>query len=621
MVRRTAPVSRRRKKRRDVAGSRRRLRVARIGLVIALVLTACKLIQVQGFDSATLAAQAEKERITRDMIPATRGAILDRDGRMLAVSGEARQLYANPKSLAQSQNQLHAQDPSKPTADQYEHQIAAYIHQVVGDQLSEQQVLTALRSNKSFTYFGPLIPPAAAARITGKYSEIGAEYRATRDYPAGPVAANVVGAADWRADQRKVSGVLGMESALNSALEGQNGEVISDTAMGSNVEIPGTERQVRPAVPGTQVQLTIDSDLQYVVQQDLANYIQQAQAKDGSAVVLDAKTGEVYALANNRTFDPNDPSTWTNDNLSNPVITTPFEPGSVNKVITAAGAIQNGIVNPTSVLTIPGTLTVPGATIHDAWNHGTIQLTFAGVLAKSSNIGTLLTAEKLGPARFMDLVHRFGLGQLTGVGLPGESSGSVPPPNQWSGSTFANLPIGQGLSMTLLQMTDMYQAIANNGVRVPPRIIKSEVKPNGTRVTMPQPAGVRVVSAQTATTVRNMLRAVVQNDPSDANQRGTGASGAMEGYQVSGKTGTAQQPDPVCGCYSHSNYWITFAGMLPANNPRFVVGLMVDAPHAPGLLGDSAAPLFKQIGSYLAMRYQIPLSAQPSPFQVLQVSP
>lgn len=620
MVRRGTATSRgaKRRPRREIVSSRRRLRLARVLLVAALVLASIKLVQWQGVQAASLSAESEKERLTRDSIPAMRGPIEDRTGRLLAVSGEARQLYANPQMLTQDEDTLHAEDPQKPTADQYKQQIAAYVQHVVGNQISQQEVLDALRQNVPFLYFGPLIDPGKAALITQRYPEIGAEYRATRDYPAGDVAANVIGAANWRADQRAVSGVLGLEYSMNSTLAGRNGETLSETAGGSNVVIPGTERQLEPAVPGTGVELTIDSDLQYTVQQDLADYVRKAGAKDGSAVVLDAKTGEVYALANDRTFDPNNPETWTDANLGDAAVTTPFEPGSVNKVITAAGAIDDGIVQPGTVLQVPGRLPVADTVIHDAWPHGTLQLTFTGVLAKSSNIGTLLTAQKLGPDRFSDLVRKFGLGQPTGVGLPGESGGFVPARNQWSGTTFANLPIGQGLSMTLLQMTDMYQAIANNGVRVPPRVIAADVKPDGTKVSLPRPPGVRVVSPQTANTVKDMLRAVVQSDP---NQRGTGAAAAMQGYQVSGKTGTAQQPDPTCGCYSDSLYWITFAGILPADNPRFVVGLMLDAPTGGTPQSASAAPLFHEIASYLTTRYQIPLSQQPAPEQVLQILP
>ena len=209
-----------------------------------------------------------------------------------------------------------------------------------------------------------------------------------------------------------------------------------------------------------------------------------------------------------------------------------------------------------------------------------------------------MTAQKVGPDRFSDMLARMGIGQKTGVGLPGESAGSVPPRATWSGSTFGNLPIGQGLSMTVLQMAGMYQAVANDGLRVPPRIVQSITGPDGVRVPTPAPAPVRVVSPQTAQALRTMLTAVTQKSPG---QNGTGPPAAITGYEVAGKTGTAQQVDPKCGCYSQSKYWTTFAGMLPAQSPRFVVGIELNAPKTGG--GEaSAAPLFHQIAGYLAQR-------------------
>jgi cell division protein FtsI (penicillin-binding protein 3) len=232
-----------------------------------------------------------------------------------------------------------------------------------------------------------------------------------------------------------------------------------------------------------------------------------------------------------------------------------------------------------------------------------------------------MLAQRIGPDRFYDMVRKFGLGQRTGVGLPGESSGLVPPIDQWSGSSFSNLPIGQGLSMTLLQMTAMYQTIANDGVRIPPRIIKSTISPDGTRTDEPRPEGVRVVTPETARTVRNMFRAIVQRDPMGA-QQGTGPQAAVEGYQIAGKTGTAQQINPACGCYYNDVYWITFAGMAPADDPRYVVGIMMDAPHraADGSPGSSAAPLFHNIASWLLQRHNVPLSADPGPRLTLQAT-
>ena len=281
--------------------------------------------------------------------------------------------------------------------------------------------------------------------------------------------------------------------------------------------------------------------------------------------------------------------------------------------------IEYGLSNPDEVLQVPGSINMGGVTVHDAWNHGVAPYTTTGVFGKSSNVGALMLAQRVGPDRYFDMLRKFGLGQRTNVGLPGESAGLVPPLDQWSGSTFSNLPIGQGLSMTLLQMAGMYQAIANDGLRMPPRIIKATIAPDGTRTEEPRPEGVRVVSPETARTVRNMLRAVVQHDPR-GNQQGTGPAAAVDGYQISGKTGTAQQINPACGCYFDNVYWITFAGMATTDDPRYVIGIMMDNPQhaADGSPGSSAAPLFHNIAGWLLQRENVPLSPDPGPPLTLQ---
>ncbi|MDA3624407.1 penicillin-binding protein 2 [Saccharopolyspora sp. WRP15-2] len=615
MARRSTRIIRGRTARTNVAGSNRRLRVGRLLMVVALVLASAKLIQVQGFEASALSEQALKQRLDRSVIPAERGSIMDRGGNVLAFSSEARQLYANPRLLNKELDEQHAKDPSKPTAAEYKQEIARFIAQELPGVITEQEVLDALFRDVGFTYFGPKIDPGKAREITTKYPQIGSEYQATREYPGGDLAANIIGAANWRKDEvpGKLRGQIGLESSMDSVLAGKDGQQVSDTALGSNLVIPGT-RELEPAVPGSNVELTIDSDVQFMLQRELADYARTAQAKNASAVVLDAKTGEVYALANDKTFDPN--GQWGED-IGNPAVTTPYEPGSVAKLITAAGAIEDGIMKPDTVLQVPGSIKVADRTVSDAWQHGTIPLTFTGVLGKSSNVGTLMAAQQLGEQRWYDFARNFGLGQRTGVGLPGESGGTLPPPDQWSGSSFGNLPIGQGLSMTVLQMASMYQAIANDGVRVPPRIISAEIGPDGNRVERPRPEGVRVVSPETAHTVKDMLRSVVQEGPKPNN--GTGPGAALPGYQVSGKTGTAQQYDPACKCYSNSKHWITFAGVVPADSPRFVIGLMLDRPAYGTQEGSSAAPLFHNIASFLTQRYQLPLSKEQAPIQTLQL--
>ncbi|MEU8632353.1 penicillin-binding protein 2 [Amycolatopsis sp. NPDC048633] len=604
--------------RRGNGGNRGRFSAVRLILVALLLVAGVKLVQVQWFEAGELSLAAEKQRAQTIDIPAQRGSIVDRNGAKLAFSVEVRSLSVNLKAFRKNMDDFATKNPgTKKTFDSETAAAAKYIAAKVPNQLSEQQLLELLHK-PTFTYLEHNVEPSVAADIVKNFAWISVEKRALREYPGGSLAANIVGAANWRSDdpvasKHNLHGLVGLEQLRDNDLAGTPGRMMVNTKNGSdNVVIPGTERDLQAAVPGSDLELTIDSDLQYEVQRQLTDYVQQSHAKGGQAVVLDAKTSEVYALANDKTFDPNDPpSDWSADDLGNPAVTTPFEPGSVNKVVTATGAIDYGIATPESTIQVPGQLQVADKTVHDAWTHGTQTFTTAGIFAKSSNIGTLLLAQKIGEERYADLLKKFGLGQRTGVGLPGESAGVVPARSQWSATTFGNLPIGQGLSMTVLQMADLYQTIANDGLRVEPRIVKAKVNPDGTTVPEPAPKSVQVVSPQTAKTVRDMMRAVAQNGK--GLQKGTAPTAAVEGYQISGKTGTGQQIDPRNKGYSDHLYNITFAGILPADHPRFVVGIRLDAPDTTLPVGHSAAPLFHSIASYLTQRYQIPLSDGPSP--------
>jgi cell division protein FtsI (penicillin-binding protein 3) len=612
---RRAPVPRRRPAR-LAANSKPRLVVGRLLMIVALVLAGLKLVDIQGVQASALASKAQQQSLTPMIIPAQRGIITDRDGTELAFDVDIRALTAQPATMRKNWD-----DPSQATThqgityDQHTQAIADEMRRLIGPSLNEQQVLAELRSTVSFVYLDKSVQPAVAAEITSDFPEIGAEVRSAREYPDGAVAANIIGMANWRTDPGitpGVHGVLGLESAMDRQLAGQPGREVANTEQGNDsVVIPNSQRVLQPAVPGEDVQLTIDSDVQYEVQQQLAQWVKASGARYGSAVVLDAHTGEVYALADDQTFDPNNPSTITNANAGDLAVSTPYEPGSVNKIVTASAAIGAGLVTPTTVITVPPQFQDGDKVVTDDWSHGTEKFTVTGIFAKSSNIGTDELAKMVGPKRYDAMLMKMGLGQKTGIELPGESGGYVPPMNKWSGSTFGNLPIGQGLSMTVLQMAGMYQAIANDGVRVPPRIIRSVTEPDGTVVPTRQPAGVRVLSAHDAETVRNMFRAVTQKGPFP--QDATAPSAAVPGYQIAGKTGTAQVIDPKCGCYSLSKNRVTFAGMISADNPRFVIGIMLEQPNGDVEGGKTAAPLFADIAAYLAQRYQLPVSPTPTP--------
>jgi cell division protein FtsI (penicillin-binding protein 3) len=300
----------------------------------------------------------------------------------------------------------------------------------------------------------------------------------------------------------------------------------------------------------------------------------------------------VLALASSGTFDAADPNTINPYAPIDPPVMSAFEPGSVQKAITFAAALQQRRVTPKTVINVPDSIYMGGVTVSDAWPHKTEAFTATGVLAESSNVGTLKIAKRLGPSLWYRYEKLFGVGTKTGIELPAESSGYVPPLKDWSASTFANLPFGQGESMTVLQLASIYQTVANNGVRIPPRIVQSVTKRDGSVYATVQPRGIRVIDPATSKTLRTMLESVTLPG-------GTGVRAAVPGYRVAGKTGTAQQPDPNRGgAYSSWMNWDTFAGMMPADDPQFVVSIMVDNPAHGVEGGDVAAPLFHQIASY-----------------------
>nr|WP_235831430.1 penicillin-binding protein 2 [Gordonia zhaorongruii] len=574
-------------------------------IVIVLVLVSGRMVYVHVINADSLSERAAQQRSVTQLLPAMRGSIVDRNGRLLAHTDEARALTFLPVSVRKQIDEEHKKDPALPDVRTRLQEIAAGVSSKLGGSISAEDLLAKLASDKDFVYLARSITPELAAQIMEEFPEVGADPQAIRVYPGGSLAANVVGDVNFDGN-----GLIGLESSLDPVLAGTDGTQTFDQGRDGAV-IPGSKRNVHPAMDGDTVRLTLDSDLQWFVQSQVNMAKKASGANNVSAVVLDSKTGQVQAMANDNTFNASEPLGQQKDaELGNRSVTSPFEPGSVNKIVTAAAAIEAGVTTPEEVLQVPGSIRMSGITVNDAWPHGTQPFTTTGIFGKSSNVGTLMLAKRVGERRFADMLQKFGLGEQTGIALPGESPGAVPALSQWSGGSFANLPIGQGLSMTLLQMTSMFQAMANHGLRVPPRILSG---------TEEKGDPVQVVSPETARTVVDMFRAVMQSDDAGV-QQGTGAEGAIAGYQTSGKTGTAQQVDPKCNCYSKSSYNITFAGIAPADDPRFVIGIMMDNPtrSSDGTGGQSAAPLFGTIGSWLLKHERVPFSDHPAPRLRLQ---
>ncbi|WP_278314893.1 peptidoglycan D,D-transpeptidase FtsI family protein [Lolliginicoccus levis] len=575
---------------------------------MALGLIIVQLINVQGISASRLSEQAALQRTVSLIDPAKRGAITDRDGAMLSFTTQARALTFQPQRIREQLEQQQETDPEAPDPDARLREIARGVSKALDERVTERTLRRQLFSDTTFVYLARNVDPAVATDIREEFPEVGAERQDIRQYPGGALAANVVGSTGWDGH-----GLLGLERSMDAQLAGRNGSRTYDRSEDGAV-IPGSTRDVVPAEDGVTIELTLDNDVQFFVQQQIEMAVDLSGARAGSILVQDAATGEVIAIANDDTFNPAlglaSPENQVSV-LGNPAVSTPFEPGSVAKIVTAAAAIEDDLTSPDEVLQVDGEIDMAGVTVKDAWKHGVVPFTTTGIFGKSSNVGTLMLAKRIGEERFAEMLWRFGVGLPTGIELPGESTGMVPPLDTWGGGTFANMPIGQGMSMTLLQMSGIYQAIANDGVRIPPRIINAVVDPSGNRTEPTPPEPVQVVSPETARIVRDMFRSVVQSDPMGY-QQGTGASAAVPGYQISGKTGTAQQVDPDCSCYSDSLHWITFAGMAPADDPRYVISIMLDAPvrGVDGGGGTSAAPLFSTVASWLLQRDNVPLSPE-----------
>jgi cell division protein FtsI (penicillin-binding protein 3) len=336
------------------------------------------------------------------------------------------------------------------------------------------------------------------------------------------------------------------------------------------------------------VTLTLDQDLQYVTEQQLAKTCADGATSRGSAVVLDVHTGEVRAMASCPGYDPGSYRTYDENLRRNPTVQDVFEPGSVMKAVTMAAALEEGVAEPDDVLEVNGHIEAGDRTVYDAHDHAPITWTVTGILAKSSNVGTIMLAREVGDEKLEHYLRAFGIGSRTGVELPGESPGILQPSADWDAGRAANVPIGQGVSVTTLQMASVYQAIANGGVRIEPRIVDSLTAPDGTVREAPDGARTRVVSEDTADDLAYMLEAVVGPE-------GTAPLAAIDGFRVAGKTGTAQRANPETGGYAGGGYVTTFAGFAPADDPRYVVAVDLERPTSNAEGGQVAAPVFAEI--------------------------
>lgn len=551
---------------------------------VILTIFAGRLFELQGIRGEALASAALDQRLKTTDLPAARGTIFDSSGQPLAVTVEARNVTADQTLIT---------DPAV---------VAEKLSPLLG---ADASVLAErLTGTKRFMYLAKGLTPEtwdriADLRLPGVFSEV----TSRRIYPAGDVAANVVGFVGADA-----TGLGGVEHAFQDQLAGLAGSSTAERNPSGRV-IPTASSTTVDAVPGQDITLTIDRDIQYVAQDAIAQIVATSRAKSGSVVVMDPRTGELLAMATAPTFDANKPALSDTNNRGNRILTDAFEPGSTSKVITLAAVVNEQAADPTTWFKVPGGLERGEKVFKDSSSNGSPNLTLTGVMARSSNVGTILAAERIGKRKLSRYLDRFGVGQPTGLGLPGENRGFVPRLENWSPTSFPTISFGQGLSVNAVQAASVFATIANEGLRVEPRLVSTFHTADGTVVEPDTAAPRRVISGAAASQVLRMLEAVVAKG-------GTAPQAQIPGYRVAGKTGTAQVVDPVQGGYTR-NVIASFIGMAPADNPQLVVAVFVNEPQIGRYGGQLAAPVFKDVMTHALRAREIPPTGQKSPVLAL----
>ena len=536
-------------------------------VMIGALLLSGRLIWVQGLNAQALAQQAVEDRTATRTVTAPRGEILDSDGAVLASSVERYDLWVNQLQVGDYRKNAKNLPEDQKGISGAAQQLAPLLGWTVPD--TEK----ALTGDRGFVYLLKDVDPAVRDAVMSlRIDGIGSDRVQRRIYPAGAVGGNVLGftGSDGAA-------LAGAELQYDDILRGHNGSITYERGAGGQV-IPTGRQETVEAVDGKDIQLTLDRDLQWKAQQIVQRTVEEWGTAGGSAVVMDAKTGQILALADYPTYDPNAPGLADEEHRGNMAISNVFEPGSTGKMITVAAALEEGTITPETQYTVPYTKVMNGSEIKDARPHEVQQLTVAGVLRNSSNVGTVQIAETMTPETRHDYMKRFGLGEPTGVGLPGESGGVVHPASAWQGHARSAIAFGHGYSVTALQMTSVLATLVNDGVRVQPSIVAGVREADGSITPLEQPQQTRVVSSSTAHTTIQLLDNAADDETSGV---------AVPNYATAGKSGTAQVPD--------GTYTTSFIGTAPADNPRYVVGVFLYGMHGFNSGTTSAGPAFSEL--------------------------
>lgn len=555
----------------------RRLAALFVAFTLFFVAIAARLFVLQLRDAPDYVALGRDQRVRRIVLSATRGSIYDRDGNELAMSLPAKGVYANPELVLDASTTAMS--------------LAPILNASPGE------LWRALQHDGSFVYLARRVEPEVAQKIEGlRLPGIGLLEESRRWYPAGDLASHVVGFVGLDG-----IGLAGLELQYEKVLAGRTGELVVEQDPAGHLIPQSESRHVRP-VPGGDLVLTIDRDLQYRAQRALARAVKKNEARGGTVIVMDPATGEILAMTTYPGFDANLASDAPDESLRNRAITDVYEPGSVNKVITASVALEKGIVSTREIFRVPDHRRVGPKVFHDAHPHPPMRMTLADIVSESSNVGAIQVAQRVGKRRLDRYLKRFGFGRRTGVGFPGEGEGILPPTDEWWETGIGTIPIGQGIAVTPLQIASVYATIANGGLRVRPRLVRGVIDARGEFQPGPPPERRRVVSASTAQSITSMLSYAVE--------AGTGAEAQIPGYWVAGKTGTARKPLEKARGYS-DQYVASFVGFAPAAAPRLVIAAILDEPDTV-YGGIAAAPLFQEVARFALTQQHIP-SSRPLP--------
>ncbi len=572
-----------------LAHSGARLRQSTAVILLLFAVIAVRLVQFQFTEASDYAAEGLQNRLRPVELPAPRGSIVDRNGAVLAGSAEARLVYTDPSIV---EDPVLAAEALSPLLGVPRSELLPKLQPHRRDDGTEERFEILARG----------VPVATGEQVVAlNLRGVVVERDETRVVPGHDLAANLIGFTG-----RDLQGLAGLEASFNEVLRGVSGQRSYEIGQGeSNLdhEIPGGFTEEVPARPGRSLQLTIDRDLQFEVQRVLAAAMAQAGAWSGSAVVLDVRTGEVLAQASYPFYDAANPLTSPESARIDAASGMIVDPGSVHKAIVMAACLEEGVVTPADMVPVPATITKGIRTFEDThWHPPMAPFTLPGILAWSSNVGTITLADMLGAQKLYEYQRAFGLGELTGEGLPGESAGLVQPPENWSAEAYGTIPIGLGVAVTPLQMAAVYATIANGGVWIQPHLVKAIIDADGAVSATEPPPTRRVISAENATALRSMLEAVVTAP--DA----TGRTAAIDDYRVAGKTGTGLIV--VDGQYGPGEVG-SFIGMSPADAPRFVVAVFAHTPGGSG--GVVAGPAFAEMMEQTLRHYRVPPTGSPSP--------